>query len=215
MHVLIFANGDLSPPGWVFPYLDQAAAVIAADGGAQHVLALSRRPDVLVGDLDSLESGVKETLHGSSTLFLEATPDKDETDLELALLYAVAKYDLPVLVLAGLGGRIDQMFANILLLMHPQLRGHDISFKTQFQRIWLVERKATIEGQPGDTVSLIPIGGDVHIESTNGLRWPLQEEKLVFGPARGVSNVMLDEVATVTIGEGHLLCVHTQREWQR
>lgn len=215
MHVLIFANGDLSSPDWVHPYLDEAVAVIAADGGTQHVLALSRRPDVLVGDLDSLETGVKQTLLDASTLILETNPDKNETDLELALLHAVANYNLPVLVIAGLGGRIDQMFANILLLMHPKLRRRDISFKTEYQRIWLVEEQATIEGQPGDTVSLIPLGGDVYVESTQGLRWALQDEGLLFGPARGVSNVMLNEVATVTIREGHLLCVHTQREWQR
>lgn len=215
MSVLVFANGDLQPSDWVQPYLDQALAVIAANGGARHVLGLSHRPDVVIGDLDSLASGMQERLMDESTLVLSHSADKDETDLELALLYAAARYDEEILVFAGLGGRLDQMFANILLLMHPRLRGHEISFKTQYQRIWLIEAQATIKGQAGDTVSLIPLGGDVHVESTTGLRWPLRDELLAFALARGVSNEMLDEVASVSIGKGHLLCVHTQQVWQR
>lgn len=215
MNVVIFANGELQPAEWVRPYLEQAEAIIAADGGANHLLALSVQPDVVIGDLDSLADGIMETLQRGSTQIIQKNPDKDETDLELALLYAVEKYDQPILIFAGLGGRLDQMFANILLLMHPQLRGREISFITQHQRIWLASERTTIAGEPGDAVSLIPLGGDVYVESTVGLRWPLQDEMLAFGPARGISNEMLSEVAQVTIGDGHLLCVHTQQVWKR
>lgn len=215
MHVLIFANGDLQPVEWVRPYLQQATAIIAANGGTQHILDLGTQPDVIIGDLDSLDPDARAKLQDASVRLIQANADKDETDLELALLYATENYELPVLIIAGLGGRIDQMFANILLLMHPRLLGRDISFKTEYQQIWLTGEHATIEGNKGDTVSLIPLGGDVFVESTRGLRWSLNSERLVFGPARGVSNVMVEEVASVSIGQGHLLCVHTQREWQR
>lgn len=215
MSVLIFANGDLQPSDWLKPYLDDAATIIAADGGARHVLGLSRIPDVLIGDLDSLAAGVKERLMSRSTLILRYEANKDETDLELALLHAAQNYDEEILVFGGLGGRLDQMFANILLLMHPDLRGRNISFKTRYQRIWLLADKAIIEGEEGDTVSLIPLGGDVRVAATEGLRWALQDEALAFGPARGVSNEMVDKTAVVHIHSGHLLCVHTRQEWQR
>lgn len=215
MSVLIFANGDLEPSDWLTPYLDNATVIIAADGGARHVLGHSKTPDVLIGDLDSLAMGVKERLMGESTLIAAHEPDKDETDLELALLYAARNYEEEILVFGGLGGRLDQMFANILLLMHPELRGRDISFKTRYQRIWLIAGEATIEGEKGDTVSLIPLGGDVRVAATEGLRWALQDEVLSFGPARGVSNEMVDDTALVKIHSGHLLCVHTRQVWQR
>lgn len=215
MSVLIFANGDLEPSDWLTPYLDNATVIIAADGGARHVLGHSKTPDVLIGDLDSLAMGVKERLMGESTLIAAHEPDKDETDLELALLYAARNYEEEILVFGGLGGRLDQMFANILLLMHPELRGRDISFKTRYQRIWLIAGEATIEGEKGDTVSLIPLGGDVRVAATEGLRWALQDDVLTFGPARGVSNEMVDDTALVKIHSGHLLCVHTRQVWQR
>lgn len=215
MSVLIFANGDLKSSEWLKPYLHNATAIIAADGGARHVLGLSYTPDVLIGDLDSLASGVKELLMSKSTLILSHDAEKDETDLELALLYAARIYEEEILVFAGLGGRLDQMFANILLLMHPELRRPNISFKTRYQRIWLIAEEATIDGEKGDTVSLIPLGGDVHVAATEGLRWPLRDEVLTFGLARGVSNEMETDIASVRVRTGHLMCVHTMQVWQR
>ncbi len=215
MTILIFANGDMQLSDWLEPFLESATAVIVANGGTRHLGALSRIPDVLIGDLDSLGPGVQERLMDHSTVIVPFSPYKDETDLELALLYAAETYDEEIIVFGGLGGRLDQMFANILLLMHPKLRGRDISFKTRYQRIWLIEGQATFSGESGDKVSLIPLGGDVLVESTEGLRWPLQEEVLAFGPARGVSNEILNKLASVRVRSGHLLCVHTHGVWQR
>ena len=215
MSILVFANGDMDSTGWVTPYLQRATVVIAANGGVRHVLALGRTPDVLIGDLDSLGQGVRERLIEQSTTILPYDAEKDETDLELALLYAVATYEEEILILGGLGGRVDQMIANILLLMHPKLRGRSISFQTQYQRILLIDGEATIEGQTGDMLSLIPLGGDVHVTHTEGLRWAVHDDILAFGPARGVSNEMMEETARVRVHRGHLLCIHTRRVWQR
>lgn len=217
MAVLVFANGDLESTGWLEPYLREASAIIAADGGAAHVLRAGRRPDVVIGDLDSFSPEKREPLEAAGVRFLVHPEAKDETDLELALLHAAAMGDEPVLVFAGLGGRLDQMLANVLLLMHPALRSHAIRFLTAYQQIWLVEGPGTTEvrGERGDTVSLIPLGGDAHVRATRGLVWPLEDEVLAFGPARGVSNEMTGPLATVDVAEGQLLCVHTKRVWQR
>ncbi len=215
MQVLIFANGDLQPGEWLQPILERATVIIAADGGARHVVGLSRFPDVVIGDFDSITEDVRQHLGRHEIEIVQAPAAKDETDLELALLYAIEHYDLPITVLAGLGGRLDQMFANLLLLMHPRLMGRDISFMTEHQRTWIIEQACAISGSPGDKVSLIPLGGDVYVKSTSGLRWPLENERLLFGPARGVSNEMTGDVAYVSIAQGHLLCVHTEQEWTR
>ena len=79
----------------------------------------------------------------------------------------------------------------------------------------LIQHESVIRGQPGDTVSLIPLAGDVHILATAGLAWPLRDEWLRFGPARGISNVMETAEARVTITSGSLLCIHTDGRWGR
>lgn len=215
MTVLIFANGDLNSRSWVRPYLTQAAAIIAANGGTRHLWRLNRPPDLVIGDLDSLPRDIRDWLEDGSVRVEESPAAKDETDLELALLHAARTYDDPILVIGAFGGRLDQTLANILLLVHPELIERHIELVTQYERAWLASGTVQIEGQVGDTVSLIPLGGDVHIRSTHGLRWPLQDEDLVFGPARGVSNELIASVATVSVASGYLLCIHTRRAWQR
>ena len=95
MAVLIFANGDLDSAAWVQPYLREASAIIAADGGAAHVLQAGFRPDVIIGDLDSFPPDKRETLEAEGVRFIVHPAAKDETDLELALLHAVSASDEP------------------------------------------------------------------------------------------------------------------------
>jgi thiamine pyrophosphokinase len=64
-----------------------------------------------------------------------------------------------------------------------------------------------LAGQPGTTVSLLPIGGDVAGVTTDGLVYPLDDEPLLLGSARGVSNVMARPGASVTVRRGLLLVI--------
>lgn len=213
MAVLIFANGECEVGEWLRPHLETATVLLAADGGTHHLLKLGLRPHLIIGDLDSLDPTVQAELVQAGVEIRRHPRDKDETDLELALLYAAATYpDQPMRIIGGFGGRLDQTIANILLLAHPGLRGRDIQLLDATQRAWLVHDQATISGAPGDTISFIPLGGDVLIRQTIGLKWQLQGERLRFGPARGVSNVLLGTTAQVQVAEGVLLCVHLWRE---
>jgi thiamine pyrophosphokinase len=211
----IFANGDIAETEWLRPLLSQASRIIAADGGTRHLYALNRLPDIVIGDMDSLPDPLRHWLAAASIQPIIHPHAKDETDLELALLYA-RQYREPIWIFGALGGRLDQTLANVWLLAHPALAGHEVALVTEFERAWLVEKGETaVHGQPGDLVSLIPMGGDVVIRATTGLAWPLQAERLVFGPARGVSNVMQADIATIIVDDGRLLCVHMQQGWAR
>ena len=72
--------------------------------------------------------------------------------------------------------------------------------------------ETTISGQPGDFVSLFPLGPGVDGVTTEGLRFPLQGEPLPLGPSRGLSNELLDTDARVSSRRGCLLVVHTDRD---
>lgn len=210
MTVLIFANGEINEVEWIRPYLETATAVIAADGGTRHLFRLNHPPDIVMGDMDSLPDEARPWLAAAHTRLLAYPPAKDETDLELALLYAAEKYADPLLIFGALGGRLDQMLANILLLAHPGLHGRAVQLVTAHERAWLVRDHTEIHGQIGDLVSFIPLGGDAHVAATTGLQWPLQDDVLAFGLARGVSNVLTAVTATVILHTGLLLCIHTK-----
>lgn len=209
MSVLIFANGVMEEVEWVRPYLAQATAVIAANGGSKHLYRLGHAPDVLIGDMDSLPPEVQAWCEAAHTRLLRYPAAKNETDLELALLLAVREFADDLLLFGALGGRLDQTLANILLLTHPALIGRQVTLVTARERAWLVWQKTKIDGRIGDVVSLVPVGGDVHVGETRGLAWPLQDEVLSFGLARGVSNELVAETAVIIVNNGFLLCIHT------
>ena len=215
MSVLLFANGDLEPGDWLEPYLAEATRLIAVDGGLRHLQKVGRLPDLLIGDLDSISAEQLMRIEAAGGEIIRFPAAKDETDLELALLLAVERYAEPVVVLGAFGGRLDQHLANILLLTHEAVRDRPVKLVAPYQEMWLIQRECVIKGKPGDTVSLIPLAGDVHVQATAGLAWVLQDEWLRFGPARGISNVMETAEARVAITSGSLLCIHTDGRWQR
>lgn len=209
---LIFANGEPNDGPMVQRALaaGKAAHVIAADGGARVAAYFGRRPDTLIGDMDSLPSADVERFEREGVHVLRYPAEKNETDLELCLLFAAQQGARWVRIIGGIGGRFDQVLANVLLMALPVLGACDVEVVAGKQAIRLLPAGAhTLTGDVGDTVSLIPITGDVHGIRTEGLRYPLRDETLRFGLARGVSNELNAPHATISVREGLLLLVHT------
>jgi thiamine pyrophosphokinase len=173
--------------------------------------------DLVVGDLDSLDAGDLERLQADGSAVERAARDKDESDTELALLAAIERGCEPIVLLAALGGsRLDHELANLLLLAHPRLDGHDVSIvdgSTTVRRIGTHEGpgRMDIDGAPGDLLTLLPLAGPVDGVTTHDLRYPLRGECLAPGPARGLSNELLAPTASVTTERGRLLLIHTRR----
>ena len=206
--VVIFVNGSLPDPERVRPLLRPDDILIGADGGTHHLLALGLRPHEVVGDLDSLPPSLVETLQAQGTAVYRYPRDKDETDLELALRHALAHRPRAIRVVGALGQRLDQTLANVALLAAPWLEGIDVRLDDGVEEVLLVRSEATIEGLPGETVSLIPWGMPVEGVTTEGLRWPLWEETLYPDRTRGISNELTGPQAHVCIRSGLLIVVH-------
>jgi thiamine pyrophosphokinase len=208
--VLIFANGDVDDGQMVRQALALSAFVIAADGGARIAAHYDRLPAVVVGDIDSLSQQEQTALAEQGVSFRRYPPEKDETDLELALYYALEQGADWIRIVGGLGGRLDQSLANVYLLALPALHDCDVRLVAGEQEIRAISPGThTISGHVDDTLSLIPLGGAVHGIQTQHLKYPLDRETLEFGPARGVSNVMTADEAIISLEEGNLLLIHT------
>lgn len=207
MRAIIFANTELHDLDATKRLIQPSDVLIAADGGARNCLALGLTPSVVIGDFDSLSEQEQSQLESAGAQLIRHSARKDETDLELALLHAKSLEADEVIVLAGLGARWDQSLANLLLPAHPHLEGLDITFIDGNQLIGTIYDQRRIKGNPGDTVSLLPIGGDVTGVITMNLEYPLSDETLFFGTTRGMSNVLVENEASVTIKSGVLLCV--------
>jgi thiamine pyrophosphokinase len=221
-HALVVADGDVPSraaldaawPGWA----EGAADVIAADGGYARARALGLAPTLLVGDLDSLDPSLVEAAAAAGVPILRSPVAKDESDTELALLEAVGRGAARVTVIGAFGGaRLDHELANLWLLGHPALTSVVVALLDATTRASLVIApgpdggavERPLPGRPGSTVSLLPFGGDVDGVTTRGFRYPLRGERLVAGPARGLSNVREEVDASVRVDGGRLLVIET------
>lgn len=188
----------------------QSPFVVAVDGGARIAQHFALTIDLLIGDMDSLTDDEFQTIVDSGAEIQRHPPEKDLTDLELALVTVAERDYDSIRIIGGLGGRIDQTLANIYLLTLPELEGCDVQIVAGKQSIYLLKSGThTLHGAKDDTISLIPIGGAVRGIHTENLYYPLNNDILDFGHARGISNVMTADTATLTIGAGNLLVVHT------
>ncbi|MGZ6271667.1 MAG: thiamine diphosphokinase [Candidatus Limnocylindrales bacterium] len=201
---------DAAWPGWS----EGAGLVVAADGGAAGARRLGLRPDLVVGDFDSLPDAARARLEGAHVP-LEAWPaHKDRSDLELALLAALAREPARLVLLGALGGaRLDHELANLALLALPELAGRQALCLDARRRVRLLHGpgEAELAGPAGDLVTLLPWGADASGVSTAGLAYALHDETLGQGSSRGLSNVRSAPAATVALRSGALLIVETRQ----
>ena len=206
---LIIANGKMEKPPALSSYVSASTLIIAADGGIHNCISLGIQPNVIIGDLDSMESEEIPIYREAGVDVIQYPTHKDETDLELALQYAKKHEVSDLIIIGGLGARWDMTIANILLIAQPMFTGINIHLMDGTQELFLLKPgvQSVVHGHPRDTISLIPLTGEVSGVITDGLEYPLNDETLQFGTSRGVSNVLLMKQAQIYFQQGFLLCI--------
>jgi thiamine pyrophosphokinase len=195
--------------GW----LPRPDRVVVADGGTSIAVRLGLTPDLVVGDFDSCDpDALTQVEHWRAQglrveTFVHET--KLETDTELAILASLEFEPERIYLLGATGGRLDHTLANILLLTHPRLAPLDVRVVEGGQEIYLANRGDwnRLEGRLGDTVSLLPVGGDVTGVTLRDMVYPLEDATLGIGLGRGVSNVIKGDEPAVRYSSGLLLVV--------
>jgi thiamine pyrophosphokinase len=204
---VIFANGKMENPP---PFIDEILSddlIIAADGGTLHCKALRIKPNVIIGDFDSLAPNDVSSYQQAGVEIVPYPTHKDETDLELALKYALTHEVTQTYIIGALGNRWDMTVSNILLGAQGEFSQLSIHLLDGLDELIILRgnHHYDIDGRSGDTLSLVPLGGDAHRITTHGLVYPLANETLFFGSSRGVSNTIISDRAQVIIEEGVLL----------
>ena len=202
---LLFVNGDLPDRSAARQLLREDDFIIAVDGGLRHALDLGLVPAVIIGDLDSVNAA---DLSGFE--IIRHPEDKDETDLELALEYAINAGYEEIRLIGALGGRLDQTLGNLSLLTDKAHAGVDLRIDDGVEEAFFIRTQAQIYARIGEVISLIPWGDPVMGIRTEGLRWQLSDEILYPHKTRGISNEAVDVRVKIHIESGLLLIIHTR-----
>jgi thiamine pyrophosphokinase len=210
MRAVVVAHGDVLPSDRAV--IGAQDYVVAADGGALALEQWKLLPHLVVGDMDSLGDAGVERMARKGIPVAKFPAAKEESDLELAVAQAIAAGATEIVLLGALGGdRLDHETANLLLLADPGYDGVRIEARRGTLRIRPIrgDGSLSLAGPVGALVTLLPVNGDAEGVTTEGLRFPLRDETLRFGRARGLSNEVDSLPAKVTVRKGSLLVFET------
>ncbi len=210
--IVIFANGELHQPDLLKRHFRPGDRIFCADGGTRHALALGLKPERIIGDLDSLPETLVQNLRAQGVIIERHPRRKDQTDLELAFRRAAAEDPAEIMLATALGGRLDQMLANILLLTAPEYAGIRLTLVdgNQWAAILRPGVPLVVRGHPGDTLSVVPLTPTVTGVTLRGVEWPLDRAVLSLGSTWTISNEMTAPEAQVSLEDGLALVVVIQ-----
>ena len=203
---IIFAGGELSLPANFEDIFNESTCIVCADSGFDSAARLGVMPDVIIGDMDSVErnlpDGVKQ---------IKLNCEKDDTDTEACINYLIKQGCKEIVLLCALGGRKDHELANIMLTVYAAKQGVKLTLKSGDTEVFAITDFAQISGEIGDWLSLIPVLDDAEGVTLSGLKYPLENACLKAGKTVGISNEFICKKATVSVEKGIIIAIKTKR----
>lgn len=153
--------------------------IVAADGGVNHLRETSLLPQVVVGDLDSLQ----DREYWQSVSRVIEIKEQDSTDFEKCL-YSI---DAPYFIAIGFSGnRIDHTLAALHVMQKLHLHKR-VVLASEDDVVCVCSESAELSLPVGTRVSVYPLNR-ISFESSAGLRYPLDDLEMQPGVMIGTSN---------------------------
>ena len=207
---VLLAGGEVSVTADLRDVVQKAAYVVAADSGVKHAAALGVRPDVIVGDFDSVTEDVLAAYH--DVTHVRHPPEKDWLDLELALHHLQTQGFTHIVIVAGFGSRLDQSLAALLIAARQVQQGLRVQFHSGQRQAFVLTaaQQLVLPAASGRTFSLLSLGAEARV-SVVGAKYPLEGAVLEFGVGLGVSNITAHTTSTpattVTVQQGLVVVI--------
>lgn len=195
----IVGAGDMSGTTLSIP---DGSDIIAADAGFAYLQSAGLTPKLIVGDFDSLG----EVPKGDNVI--AHNPEKDDTDMMLAVKEALKLNADTILIYGGLGGRIDHSYANLQTLAYIASHGA-IGYLIGCGNVCTVISNSTIsfdESMSG-IISVFCMGSEAQGVSLSGLKYTLNNHTLTCDYPLGVSNEFVGAASLVSVSSGMLAVI--------
>jgi thiamine pyrophosphokinase len=207
--IFIISNGIINNPEFIRRKLEtgNVPIIICADGAARYLSSFNIIPACIIGDMDSIDDDTVRYFDEKGSTILTYPGNKDETDTQLALEYALKLQPDEIFIFGALGGRIDHTFANISLLIMGVKQDVHVKIVDEMCEIFIANQQSIVEGEAGQTVSLLPLSSEVTGITLEGFEYPLSGSVMEIGRPYGISNRLIAEKGIITVGSGYLLVI--------
>ncbi|MCX5826396.1 MAG: thiamine diphosphokinase [Deltaproteobacteria bacterium] len=208
--VVIIAGSGIEDMNFLQRRIEAAApeAILCADGGARYAHALGLAPDLIIGDMDSLDDELLRVFEEKGVAVARYPVRKDETDTQLALIQALAMNPEEILIFGAMGKRLDHTLANLGLLMMGLEKDVPIKLLDEDCEVFVMGGAATVSGEKGQMVSIFPWGGEARGITLEGFEYPLEDATMTMARPCGISNLLVAEVGRIKVDLGYLLVIH-------
>ena len=204
---LIVAGGREERPEALAPLFTGNTTVIAADGGWRLCRDLGATANLVIGDMDTLLPDEIAQASAQGSEIRRYPSDKDQSDLELAVMAAHAMGAHRLTLLGALGGQWDHCLANLLApLSLCRSLGVWARLLTATAEIYLLgPGRYLVTGQTGTRASLAALSEQAEGLSLQGFAYPLNEARLLRRQTLGLANAVQEPQASISLGHGELL----------
>jgi thiamine pyrophosphokinase len=207
--IVICTGGQLGD--WALDFINTADLLIGADSGARFLISHGFRPDIAIGDFDSVSEEELLAIQANSAKTISCDPiDKNYTDTEMAVRLALDLKPRKLVLLGALGTRFDHSLANVHLLALAIEQNVIAAIIDDHNKISLTKDQMTIEAEGYPNVSLLPLSMRVEGITLTGFQYPLNEAVLTIGQSLGISNVLISDSGTIQLRAGLLLVIQSR-----
>ncbi len=205
MQALLVASGDLDLEV-LKEYSSVSNFIVAIDGGINHCFEANIRPDLVIGDLDSISPSNKGKLEKENIEVLIYPEEKDATDLEIAVDYSIDQNFTKTIILGSTGSRLDHSLAAIGLLDKFYKKDMEAYIVNKKNICFLLSGERNVSNIK-KYVSLIPMERKGMLVTLEGFKYPLKDDFIEFSSTRCISNEILGDSASIKIKNGLALVI--------
>ena len=205
MRCIIIANGIIKNYDYLKNLLSRSDVLVCADGGTRHLRKINVAPDIVIGDLDSINLKDRNFLAEKRVKIIQYPKKKDFSDTELAVAWAIENKADYITLIGTTGDRLDHTMSNIFLMKKIADKGIACRMIDDHNEIYLVSKSINLKGEPGDLLSIIPVTEKATGLTLKGLEYPLENAEISMGSSMGISNCFINNQAQIEIKTGLIL----------
>lgn len=210
MRGLVISSGSIEDYLLLKKNVDNSDYIICADGGLNHILNIGKTPDIVVGDLDSVNQKGKVFIKRNNIDVIQYPEVKDKTDTELAILHAISKGIRDIILMGVTGSRIDHTISNIFLLKELYKKGIKVRIIDDNNIIYFSNKYMRIYRKEDVNISIIPLNESGVVITLEGFSYSLNKELIKFGSTLGISNELIEDYGNIVIESGDALIIESK-----
>lgn len=203
---ILLLNGEIEKKGLVLSFLSTSDTVLCADGGAKYAFQWALTPNLILGDFDSIDSGVRDHFESLKIPFERFPEHKNATDGELLIQRALTLGYNDLILIGALGGRVDQLLGHFTLLERFSRTGARLRIITPSEEIECIRTRRKCDNLTGYTASIIPATSRATV-TLHGFEYPLTRRTIQRGSTLGISNSITKKRAQVEVHSGAVFLI--------